>query len=76
MEKIVIKSFLMGFFAHAFTSMFFQDWYGLEKYIQLARLHWMDIHWAWWLPLLFGCFYSLARYRIIAKRIDELKVNY
>lgn len=23
-----------------------QDWYGLERYIVLARQNWMDLHWS------------------------------
>lgn len=45
-------SFWRGFFVHSFLSCMLQDWYGLETYIQLLRIHWVNIYWWVWVPLL------------------------
>ena len=30
---------------HAGHDMFMQDVWGLEKYIEVVKLHWVDLHW-------------------------------
>ena len=30
---------------HAGHDMFMQDIWGLEKYIEVVKLHWVDLHW-------------------------------
>lgn len=37
--------FFFGYMFHAGHDMFLQDIWGLEKYIEVVRLHWVDLHW-------------------------------
>lgn len=38
--------FFFGYMLHAGHDMFMQDMWGLEKYIAVVRLHWVDLHWS------------------------------
>ena len=51
--KLVQRSFWLGFIFHSLLTLFIQDWMGLEYYSKYAAEHWMDIHWAVWLPGIF-----------------------
>ncbi len=46
-HKLMTLSFWSGVLAFAGLHMFIQDWLGLERYIEHARMHWWDIHWMW-----------------------------
>lgn len=35
---------LAGFAAHAALTMFYQDWLGLEGYIEMVRNQWIHLH--------------------------------
>lgn len=39
-------SALAGYVFHTGHSMFMQDVWGLEKYIEVVKLHWVDLHWS------------------------------
>lgn len=45
MKPTPTNAFMMGFFFHIGYSMAVQDWLGLERYIQLCRDNWLDLHW-------------------------------
>ena len=38
--------FFFGYMFARAHSMFMQDLWGLNKYIEVVKLHWVDIHWS------------------------------
>ena len=50
-RRLLKRSFWLGFFAHAFITLFIQDWMGKEAYIASVRENWLNIHWLVWVPL-------------------------
>jgi hypothetical protein len=38
--------FLLGSLFMLGNIMLYQDWYGLEDYIKIVRLGWVDLHWS------------------------------
>lgn len=45
------RTFLYGWMAATAFQMFRQDLYGLERYIELCRVGWIDLHWSFGLVL-------------------------
>lgn len=44
-RQMLWRSFGFGFFAHVGWVMAFQDWLGLEAYIEFCRTNWVNLHW-------------------------------
>ena len=40
-----INAFIAGVMCQVGVSMAFQDWLGLERYIEVVRVNWVDLHW-------------------------------
>jgi len=45
MLKYMSWSFWCGFMTDVGIHMAVQDWYGLERYIEFCREHWIDLPW-------------------------------
>ena len=53
--KINIQvAFFQGMLFNALTVMLIQDWYGLEKYLEVAKEKWVNIPWWVWVPFIFA----------------------
>lgn len=43
--RLMTFSFWCGFLVHGGLLMAYQDWLGLESYIEHVNKHWIDLHW-------------------------------
>lgn len=78
----MVRAFVLGMITMLCMISLFQDWMGLEGYIEYLRDHWFDIWWVLWvLPILYNLLALYSMYRkpgirsevadLIAERISK-----